>query len=331
LDYTKVSTYLFLVVFLLSCGQNKKTQSKLYVFGTIVDIIIYNEDKKKAQQAIIDISRLFNELHHIWHAWDKKSELVIINNKIRTGQQEIMVSNKTIKALKIALQLERDSLGYFNPTIGKLIQKWGFLQDDFYNQKPPDDKMIRDLLKNDTSLEQVIIKENKIIVKNSNIQFDFGAFGKGLALDHAIVMLKKRKIKNALINAGGDVNVLGKKRGRSWIVAIKSPFDGSAIKKLKIDGEKCIYTSGNYERLYTYKNKKYHHLINPKNGKPADKIAAVSVIGNKGVLCDAAATALLIAPANKQKQIAKNFNLLGYHIVYQDGREASSNIKHYIF
>ncbi|RLA06855.1 MAG: hypothetical protein DRQ51_08010 [Gammaproteobacteria bacterium] len=314
------SIFFLSLFFLLSCDKNNLHTTELFVFGTLVKINIINDDKQQAENAIIEISRLFNDLHIRWHAWNPDSELMKINKKISLGQKNIKVSTQTITALKLAQDFEKKSMGYFNPTIGKLIKKWGFLQDDFNNNSPPDSLQIKELLKNPPSMQQVIINQDSIVVSNKNIYFDFGAFGKGQAVDMAMKILKKHNIKNALINAGGDINIIGKKFNNPWVVAIKSPFDESIIQTFKVNGKKSIYTSGSYARQYKHQDKTYHHLINPTSGKQSESdIVSVSVLCDEGAACDAIATALMIAPEKHRQQILDNFKIKKYLIIKKDG------------
>ena len=102
--------------------------------------------------------------------------------------------------------------------------------------------------------------------------------------------LEKLGIKAALVNAGGEISVIG----NDWIVGIQHPREiNSIIKKIKIDGF-TVATSGDYEQYFEVDAKGYHHILDPKTGYPSNGLQSVTIINKSNAIADALATAVFV-------------------------------------
>ena len=119
-------------------------QQQFLLFGTLVDISIWSADKKKAENAIAQITADLEKMHHEWHAWHD-SPLTRLNKALAAGQPGT-VPPSMIPLLQKSIALSDASDGLFNPAIGKLINLWGFQQDDAPNSTPPDAARIHALI-----------------------------------------------------------------------------------------------------------------------------------------------------------------------------------------
>jgi thiamine biosynthesis lipoprotein len=122
-------------------------------------------------------------------------------------------------------------------------------------------------------------------------------------------MLKQHGIKNAVINAGGDLKVIGRHGDRRWHIGIRDPRSHEAIAAVDLQPGEAIFTSGSYERFYELNGKRYHHIIDPRTGYPAEHVASSTVIETDAAEADAAATALLIAGMNGWQKLAADMGL----------------------
>ena len=142
---------------------------------------------------------------------------------------------------------------------------------------------------------KVSLKENQIYLPDG-MQIDLGAVAKGYIGDEIIKILKANNISSALINLGGNVQLLGTKpNGDLWNIGLKSPNSQDYIGILRL-ADCAIVTSGNYERYFIGEdNKRYWHILDGKTGKPADKhINSVTIVTKQGKLGDALSTALFV-------------------------------------
>ena len=113
-----------------------------------------------------------------------------------------------------------------------------------------------------------------------------------------------------MINAGGDIKVIGKHGDRPWHIGIRHPRKkDSVLAGIDLLPNESIFTSGDYERYFIYKGVRYHHIIDPRTGYPATKSMSVTVIHPNAALADAAATALFVAGPEEWHEIAQSMGI----------------------
>ncbi len=312
--------FFFIVVtlsFLQSCSQTSLYQSKHYVFGTIVDISIYGESDKKAEEATQAILKEFTRLHNSLHAW-KKSDLTHLNESIAKNKPYKNASAELIEIINEAKVLENASNHLFNPAIGELIDYWGFHQDEF-NPIHPDPSKIKTLVERNPSLDQVRISGSTISSTNAHVKIDLGGYAKGYALDQASKILHDHHIKNALINIGGNIIAIGQHGNKPWRVGIQDPRGSQAIAKLDLLDGWAIGTSGDYQRYFMIDGVRYCHLIDPFTGFPVQGVYSVTVLiepaQNAGALSDVLSKPLFIGKKEDRQAIAQKRNIRHYLII----------------
>ena len=310
---------LITICLLLTCCTKPEpihnTQS--YVFGTLVDITIYNEPEAEAQELAAEIVRDFQELHNRLHAW-RPSEIGALNHAFKRGHLPVKLKPDIAAIISDATALSIQSKGAFNPAIGALIRTWGFQNDEFKPVKI-DDYQIKKLVKNYPQMVDIVIKKGKASSQNASVQLDLGGYAKGYALDVALQTLRSHGVKNALINIGGNIIALGKHGDQPWRVGIQHPRKPSAIATLDLDSGWAIGTSGDYQRYFEIKGKRYCHIINPDTGYPVSGVQAVTVLippqANAGTLSDVASKPIFIANPNARAQAAKDMGVENYLII----------------
>lgn len=286
----------FVLLFLTACS-NQKTQvhqQQLFVFGTLVDINIWHNDNQKVSAAVNEISDTFNHMHTQWHAW-KPGRLQHINAQLQQGHV-VQLTEQEVAFIQQTVDYSKASKHLFNPTIGKIINLWGFHTDDYPITTPPPAKTtIQTLVDTGLSIEALNLDNNQLSSTNPNVWLDFGGIAKGFAIDQAVTILRHHDIHDAIINAGGDLRSIGSKGNRSWRVAIQSPTDWSTLADFEVNGDESVFTSGNYQRYKEFNGKRYAHIIKPSTGMPVEQIVSATVIAENGIKADAAATALVVA------------------------------------
>lgn len=298
---------------LVACGQDAAPEtpaeqtSSLYVFGTKVDITVRGEDAATLKTATARLERDFQRMHKDWHAW-KPGELVDLNAAFATGQRK-SVTPFLLPLIVQAKTLYTLSDGLFNPAIGGLIGAWGFHADEKPHGALPDFAAIRALAAEKASMDDVRIEGDVVSSTNPAVQLDFGGFAKGVALDRAEQVLRDMGVKNALINAGGDINTLGSGGAAPWKIGIRDPKAWGVIATLELNDGEDVYTSGNYERFREIDGVRYAHIIDPRHGMPVEHIVSATVIGDNGALADGAATALTVAGPQDWHRIAQKMGV----------------------
>lgn len=310
---------LLLSLLLSACGKEPIYQEQGYVFGTLVEVTVYGADEVHAKQGIAEVMHEFQRLHDLLHAW-KPSELSGLNTAIAQGKRQV-VSPELAAMLQDAAQLSARSEDLFNPTIGGLIQTWGFQADDF-KAVLPDEARVTALVKADPKMGDLTISANEVRSANKAVKLDLGGYAKGYALDRAASILKQQGINDALINIGGNVLALGSHGKRPWRVGIQHPRKPGALATLALRDGEAVGTSGDYQRYFEVDGKRYCHLIDPRNGQPVQGVQAVTIITHgtrAGLLSDASSKPLFISGVAGWRSAADKMQLGEALLIDADG------------
>ncbi len=302
---------------LSSCARQAEQKYTLYVFGTLVELTLYGVAIETSDKAVALISQGFQERHKGWHAW-QQGKLGQLNKAIADGEPH-KIDKDMVELLGQARHFEQISRGLFNPAIGKLIAQWGFHSSDKSLGPPPDKELIARLVNARPSMQDLTINKGVVISRNKAVQLDFGGFAKGVALDWAAQLLQRQGIKNAVLNAGGDLNVIGRHGARLWRAGIRHPSHWGVIATLDLQPGEALYTSGNYFRFKEHEGKRYSHILDPRTGWPVDHIISATVIHKNGALADAGATALSVAGPKGWVETARNMGLDQVLLVDKNG------------
>lgn len=290
-----------------SHDQDLLHKSQFLAMGTLVNISIWTKDDGLAQRAIAAITQELNDAEHRWHAW-RPSPLTEINSEIAAGQPAI-VDPVTLDLLQRSQSLAEASDDLFNPAIGKLIALWGFHTDDRPDEPPPPQSRIDALLADAPTMAAVHLDGNRLTSSNPSVQLDLGGIAKGYAVDLAVDRIRKLGVQNAIVDAGGDLRAIGSHGDRPWRIGIRNPRGPGVIASLEARGDESIFTSGDYERYFIYKGKRYHHIIDPRTGYPSTGATSATVVHSNAATADAAATALIVAGPKQWRAVAKSMGL----------------------
>ena len=237
---------------------------------TQIDMTVYGENGEKAlDEAEKEIKRI-----------NEKFSIANLDKAVLSPDEE------TEKLLSISQEIKNNTQGAFDINVAPLMRIWGFYSSEFGEKKhrvPTTDEISEAL----SAAEQ-------------GIYLDFGAIAKGYCADSVVKILKDHGINSAVLSLGGNVAAIGNNtEGQPWTVGIQSPFDESIYAVVKAT-DKMIVTSGDYMRYFEENGKRYHHIINPKTGYPAESdLTSVTVIADNGAFADALSTALFVMGKDK--------------------------------
>jgi len=194
----------------------------------------------------------------------------------------------------LSKKISEISYGAFDPTILPVLQLWDFTPGAI----PPEKEKINKAIKK-VDFRKIEIKKDRFIRIPHGFGLDLGGIAKGAIVDACADLLESQGYNNFLIEAGGDIILSGvKPQGKKWIVGIKNPRNRSQLFRKLYIGEAgkriAIVTSGDYERFFEYNKKRYHHILNPSTGYPADKVISVTIIANNCILADGFSTASFV-------------------------------------
>jgi thiamine biosynthesis lipoprotein len=295
-------------VLLAGCSNNDSVfQARFFALGTLVEISIYGVEPSLAARASEQLEEDLLTLQTRWHAW-QPGALSDINEQLAT-RQVATPDPDMLPLLQEAHRLSKLSRGLFNPVIGQLISQWGFHDNPLPIGTLPESDTIAALVAQAPSVEEISITDTQLISRNPAVRYDLGAFAKGYALDRAIERLREFGIENAIVNAGGDLRAIGKHGDRPWRIGIRQPRNSGILASIEIDGDISVFTSGDYERFFEVDGKRYHHILDPRSGYPADRTISVTVVHDNAATADAAATALFVAGPEEWVEIARSMHI----------------------
>jgi len=236
------------------------------------------------------------------------------------GGQKISVAPSVLPLIQRSQQLSAQSEGLFNPASGELLQLWGFQSDEPPQGPPPDAAAIAKIVAAAPKMSDLHLDGIHLTSDNPAVRLDFGGFAKGVAIDYAIQRLRDYGIKNAVVNAGGDLRAIGQHGDRAWRVGIQNPRGRGVLGAIDIKGDACVFTSGDYERYFEYQGVRYSHIIDPRTGYPARGLSSVTVLDNDAGRADAAATAIFVAGVEDWYRIAKKMGVQGVMVIDSKGQ-----------
>jgi FAD:protein FMN transferase len=126
---------------------------------------------------------------------------------------------------------------------------------------------------------------------------DLGGFAKGHAVDNAAALLARRGIRHAMVSAGGDSRVIGDRRGRPWTVGVRDPRRAGEIVALLPLEDTAISTSGDYERFFERDGERFHHVLDPRTGRSAQRVRSVTILAADGLTTEALSKTVFVLGA----------------------------------
>ena len=118
------------------------------------------------------------------------------------------------------------------------------------------------------------------------MKIDFGGIAKGYTSGRIADIYRECGVTSGLINLGGNVQVVGTKTdGSKWRVAVQSPEAEDDYLGILSTADRAVITSGGYERYFEQDGMKYHHIIDPSTGHPANNgLVSVTIVSADGTL-----------------------------------------------
>lgn len=290
-----------------ACSVTQNKTADFFAFNAPVRIEIRNGDLNA--DVVSEIKSELNRLEKIFSAENGgEAEKLSVAKK----DERVLLSDDFVSALKTAKIVYTLTDGKYDPTVFPLVKLWKFYPDypvaDFI---PPPHDAIKESL-DCVGLDKIAIiptdnNETYAAVKSDgNVQIDFGGTAKGYAADKIAAILKKHGLGGGYINLGSSSLKLLKVE----TLGVRHP-EKTDEKILEINcgalENASVSTSGNYERFYDYEGKKYCHIIDPKNGYPADTgVSSVTVICKDGAAADCLSTALCLCSAKTSANASDN-------------------------
>jgi thiamine biosynthesis lipoprotein len=312
----KYLSLIFLFLGLSACQQNSPKLMVLEgnAIGTTYSIRYLDSDERSFEKDIQEIIKAVNRSTSTYQA---NSDI----SRINQGDTSVVVDKYFADVFQKSARIYKETSGYFDPTIGVLVNAWGFGPESA--QEELDSVKIKELL-SFVGFEKVALINGKVQKEYPEIYFDFNAIGKGYLVDVISWHLEDNNIENYLVEIGGEIKARGlNQNDQIWTIAIENPnFDGSRSFATTIElHNKSIATSGNYRKFRTTNDgNRFVHTINPKSGfATSSNLLSASVIGPTDCAdVDGYATAFMAMGLEATIEFVKNRSNLEVFLIYAD-------------
>lgn len=272
------------------------------LMGTVFQIQIQSPPEH-AEQVIGRAFQEIERLESLLSEWRPDSEISKIN--AGAGRKPVKVSDDTLRVVDAGLDVSMWSRGAFDLSWAALWGLYDFRPDSI---KIPSASEIESRLRLiDYQDIRVSQKYHTVFLKKRGMAIGTGGIAKGYALDHAGAILRGGGINDYMIFGGGQIHVHGKRDGRPWRVGIQHPRDpGSYFAALESTGA-SFSTSGDYEHaVFDGSGRRWHHIIDPKTGRPAQKALSATVMTAEGIYADALSTAaFVLGPERAMRMLSR--------------------------
>lgn len=322
-DLLKYSIFLrlsFVMLLIFSCKKQEKATLAVntgYALGT--SYLIKYENTNNIVNLQKSVEEVINDVNQSMSTYISTSDI----SKINQGDTTITVDAYFKEVFLKSKEIWEKTSGDFDPTVGSLVNAWGFGPEDQLNSISKE--QIDSILMYVGFDKLTLTESNKINKLHPEIYIDFNALAKGYTIDLIGRLLDEKGLSNYLIELGGEILTRGynPETGNDWIVAIDDPTQEDLAEKrsfaatLKLNNS-AMATSGNYRkfRIDTANGERYVHTINPKTGyTKKSKILSASVLAKTCMEADAYATAFMVMDLEKTKKLLSTLDSIDAYII----------------
>jgi thiamine biosynthesis lipoprotein len=293
--FTRVAIPLIIIVFLtlfmlpalhgciVPLQRFEDTRDKM---GTYVSIVIYSHDED-ARKLIDGGYNNIDELSKIASNYDPDSSVSKLNQQ---GSLDNSPS-ELVEMMNLSVEYNKITKGAFDITVDPVLTLWseGLWKESEEIQQQKLDEALKLV---DSGMIEV--EDNNISFKKEGMSVTLGGVAKGYIVDKVLEYLEANGVKNAMVNAGGDIATLGKKaNGEKWIISLENP-DNTAEKIATFAvADEAVTTSGNYYRYFD-PEKEAHHIIDPRTGYSANECISVTIITENATIADVLSTSVFV-------------------------------------
>ena len=255
-------------------------------------------------------------------------------SKINQGDTTVVVDEHFRKVFEASQQIWQESEGLFDPTVGVLVNAWGFGKKKISEADLPTDKKI-DSLRKYVGFDKVALTEKNLIKKRyTEILFDFNAIAQGYTSDVVANYLSARGIKNYIVEIAGEMYLKGKNtvEDKLWTIGVENPLkpldDRDLVATIQFTNQ-GLATSGNYRKVWTDSNgRKYVHSIDPLTGRATQSdVLSATVVAPSTMLADGYATMFMVMGLAKSKAFLEKHPDLAVLLVYSDDKHQEATYK----
>jgi len=299
---------LCLLFLLLYSDQSRKrriiVKKQYLLMGTLVEIqlVCPASGEEAALRAIRAAREEISRLEDLMSPYRPESDISRVNRE--AALHPVVVSTDTFQVLKRSLAVSEKTDGAFDISFAPVGRLWRL---DPENPRIPTGEEIESTLAL-VDFRNILLDGEKrsVAFAREGMAIDLGGIAKGTAVNRAVKVVRGHGFEDVLVNAGGDLFALGKNaEGKPWRIGIRDPRDKTRfIEKIEVS-DRAVVTSGDYERMVEIEGTRYHHIMDTKTGRPAEKCISVTIVSGDPELADALSTALFVLGPEKGLELVE--------------------------
>jgi len=311
-----ILTAILLLVFLISHSHKKGEYIRIAGFtqGTTYHITY---ESKRGEDLKASIDSLLADFDRSLSTYLPTSLITRFNNNEPGLHADKKFRDVFIKSYEVFKKTD----GAFDITVAPIVNALGFGTTDTLNV---DSTMIDSLLQY-VGMEKVKLQGDTLVKTDPHVTLDVNALAQGYSVDVAVDYLENRKIRNYMVEIGGEIRARGKnEQGDYWRIGIDKPVDSNFIPGTELQSivklnDRSLATSGNYRKFYEKNGIKYVHTINPKTGYPViSNLLSATVVAKDCITADAYATAFMVMGTDRSIRFLNENKFLDAYLIYSD-------------
>ena len=280
-------------VVLLACllpatGHAEWHRQEAAIMGTGINVEFWHEDAAQAEALIAGVLEEMRRIDRLMSTYKPDSELSQVNASAAVAP--VAVSQELFALIRRALAYSEITHGAFDITYASAGRSYDYRA----GRKPTAAQLAESLPAIDYRHVRLDAAGGTVAFTQPGVYIDLGGIAKGYAVDRGMEILRRGGVENALISAGGDSLVIGKRWDRPWYIGIRDPRNKTGIVSMIPLEDAAISTSGDYERYFEEDGVRYHHILDPGTGKSTHAVRSTSIIGSIATDTDALSTSVFV-------------------------------------
>lgn len=339
----KIGLGLLILILFCACKKEEKMYKKeiFGYFDTVHTIISYDKNEEEFEKKVQFYKKNienYHKLYNIYESYEGINNIKTINDN--AGIKEIKVDKKIIELLDESIKWNKEISNKVNISSGNIIDEWSKTKDGII---PLKNKL--ENLKKCAKIENIEINKEKetVFIKEKCTKINVGAVAKGYAVEKVVESMKKEKMDNFIISAGGNVKVVGKRLvendkikdltrcKKEFCIGITAPiYNNDILDKnnsyknknfiAKIVGtDNSIVTTGSYQRYNVINGEIYGHVVDLDELKPKNNFGSVTIITKNSGLADFLSTTLYLLSYEEGKNLVNKLENVEVIWAFNDG------------
>lgn len=284
------------------------------LMGTVVEVVAEGPHEPALlgaiERAYGEMQRLSDMMNH----YDRLSVVSAVNDA--AGQRPVQVPPELMAVLQMAQAMSRRSGGAFDVTVAS-VQGWRFRQDD--PRMPQPAEIARQLPLVNWKNLALDDRAGTAYLRRAGMRMDLGGIAKLYILDAGARSLERAGAARAMLNGGGDVVLAGREGSTPWRVGVRDPRAPQKLLGVVELRRGFVASSGDYERYFEREGRRYHHILDPRTGYPAEGPRGVTLVAERLEAVNGLGVAIMVLGKREGARLAEATPGLDALIVDRDG------------